>query len=176
MTNFTSCHKSCQILPKSYDSAENYFQAVYMIWFYCGALYSNLHPSANPRHLNKQRHYLQTVFHLDVALVYARTSTCSVSHTLAHTHTHPTPELSVLQVFDFQHRLLFGEMYCLQVSAVNGMIAPPLELSVWGPAPTPVLQVTQGSRHRHPQHTDQKPAHWYQRQRERVTKLFRSLF
>lgn len=72
-----------------------------------------------------------------------------------------------LQVFDFQHGFLFGEMHCLQISAVYSVIAPPLELSFWGSAPTPVLQVTQGSRHWHCHHTQREPTNWLQRQTEK---------
>ena len=52
-----------------------------------------------------------------------------------------------IQVFNFEHGLLFGEMNCLQVSAMHSVVRPLLELSFRCPAPTPVLQVTQGSRY-----------------------------
>lgn len=38
--------------------------------------------------------------------------------------------VSILQIFDFQHGLLLGEMDRLQVSAVHSMVPPPLELSL----------------------------------------------
>lgn len=52
-----------------------------------------------------------------------------------------------IQVFNFEHGILFGEMNCLQVSAMYSVVMPLLELSFRGPASTPVLQVTQGSRY-----------------------------
>lgn len=71
-------------------------------------------------------------------------------------HMTPPP----LQVFDFQHGLLFGEMNRLQVSAVHTNVTHPLELSFWGSAPTPVLQVTQGSRHTQHYHAHREPTRW----------------
>lgn len=65
-----------------------------------------------------------------------------------------------IQVFNFEHGLLFGEMNCLQVSAMHSVVMPLLELSFRSPAPTPVLQVTQGSRYWQQYHTHCEPTHW----------------
>lgn len=65
-----------------------------------------------------------------------------------------------LQVFDFQHSLLFTEVHRLQISAVYGMVMPFLEFRFWGSAPAPVLQVAQGSRYCDCHQTHWQPTHW----------------